>query len=125
MAHPVASQAIGHADPSRLDANDVVKLTVAVDDVTAVDVVGVQRRHPASVVARARSGLATVAPHGDRHDRTGGDASVCCAIQATSVTRRTQMRVSLLVPQNPSITYMALTARACARAVELMKRNEL
>ncbi len=27
--------------------------------------------------------------------------------------------------QNPSITYMALTARACARAVELMQRNEL
>ena len=27
--------------------------------------------------------------------------------------------------QNPSITYMALTARAAARAVELMKRREL
>ena len=27
--------------------------------------------------------------------------------------------------QNPSITYMALTARACAYAVEAMKRNEL
>jgi choline dehydrogenase-like flavoprotein len=27
--------------------------------------------------------------------------------------------------QNPSITYMALTARAVSRAVELMKRNEL
>jgi choline dehydrogenase-like flavoprotein len=27
--------------------------------------------------------------------------------------------------QNPSITYMALTARACAFAVEAMKRNEL
>lgn len=27
--------------------------------------------------------------------------------------------------QNPSLTYMALTARACARAVELMQRNEL
>lgn len=27
--------------------------------------------------------------------------------------------------QNPSITYMALTARACTHAVELMKRNEL
>ena len=27
--------------------------------------------------------------------------------------------------QNPSITYMALTARACARAVELMRRGEL
>ncbi|HWA16590.1 MAG TPA: GMC family oxidoreductase, partial [Gemmatimonadales bacterium] len=27
--------------------------------------------------------------------------------------------------QNPSITYMALTARAAANAVELMKRNEL
>ena len=27
--------------------------------------------------------------------------------------------------QNPSITYMALTARAVAFAVEAMKRNEL
>jgi choline dehydrogenase-like flavoprotein len=27
--------------------------------------------------------------------------------------------------QNPSITYMALTARACAFAVDAMKRNEL
>jgi choline dehydrogenase-like flavoprotein len=27
--------------------------------------------------------------------------------------------------QNPSITYMALTARAADHAVELMKRNEL
>jgi choline dehydrogenase-like flavoprotein len=27
--------------------------------------------------------------------------------------------------QNPSITYMALTARAVAHAVELTKRNEL
>jgi choline dehydrogenase-like flavoprotein len=27
--------------------------------------------------------------------------------------------------QNPSITYMALTARAAAYAVEAMKRNEL
>ena len=26
---------------------------------------------------------------------------------------------------NPSLTYMALTARACDHAVELMKRNEL
>jgi len=27
--------------------------------------------------------------------------------------------------QNPSLTYMALTARACNHAVELTKRNEL
>ncbi|HUG41709.1 MAG TPA: GMC oxidoreductase [Longimicrobiales bacterium] len=27
--------------------------------------------------------------------------------------------------QNPSITYMALTARACRDAVERMKRNEI
>jgi choline dehydrogenase-like flavoprotein len=27
--------------------------------------------------------------------------------------------------QNPSITYMALTARACAHAVNLMRRREL
>jgi hypothetical protein len=27
--------------------------------------------------------------------------------------------------QNPSLTYMALTARACAYAVEQLKRNEL
>lgn len=27
--------------------------------------------------------------------------------------------------QNPSITYMALTARACARVLDLMNRNEL
>jgi len=27
--------------------------------------------------------------------------------------------------QNPSITYMALTARACAHAVEAMKQREL
>jgi choline dehydrogenase-like flavoprotein len=27
--------------------------------------------------------------------------------------------------QNPSITYMALTARAAAAAVDMMKRNEL
>ena len=27
--------------------------------------------------------------------------------------------------QNPSITYMALTARACAHAVDLMKRREI
>jgi choline dehydrogenase-like flavoprotein len=27
--------------------------------------------------------------------------------------------------QNPSITYMALTARACHHAVDLMKRREL
>jgi choline dehydrogenase-like flavoprotein len=27
--------------------------------------------------------------------------------------------------QNPSITYMALTARACEYAVRLMKRNEI
>jgi len=27
--------------------------------------------------------------------------------------------------QNPSLTYMAMTARACDHAVNLMKRNEL
>jgi hypothetical protein len=27
--------------------------------------------------------------------------------------------------QNPSLTYMALTARACAYAVEQMKRGEI
>jgi choline dehydrogenase-like flavoprotein len=26
---------------------------------------------------------------------------------------------------NPSLTYMALTARACAHAVELLKRKEI
>ena len=46
-------------------------------------------------------------------------------IQATAAGITDGACVASSANQNPSITYMALTARACAYAVELLNRREL